>query len=124
MLSCHYVAILLGCTAVVKGLYAGEFSLQCAPLTLQRSDPLVSPGIASNHVHCIAGGNNFSRNMPGALDATDSPQTSCNVDIDHSNYWVPCLYHINGNNTYSLVPYTGNVCWTLHLSRIDQHTLD
>lgn len=114
MVSSSYTVAMLGCIGAVQALYAGEFSLNCAPLTIQRSDPIVSPGVASNHVHCIAGGNSFSRSMPGALDATNSPQTSCNVDIDHSNYWVPCLYHINSNNTYSLVPYTGNVSHALY----------
>ncbi|KAH8800438.1 hypothetical protein F5884DRAFT_685979 [Xylogone sp. PMI_703] len=89
-------------------MYAGEFSLACSPLTIQRSDPIVSPGIASNHVHSIAGGNAFSRSMSDPLAATKSPQTSCNVDIDHSNYWVPALYHIDAGGTYTLVKYTGN----------------
>lgn len=41
--------------------------MNCAPLTIQRSDPIISPGIPSAHVHAIIGGNAFNRNMKGTL---------------------------------------------------------
>jgi len=31
--------------------------------------------------------------------------TTANVDKDHSNYWVPQLYHKNDNDSLSLSPF-------------------
>jgi hypothetical protein len=105
-----FATILWAGTAFVQADFAGEFSLACAPLAIQRSDPLISPGVASGHVHGIVGGNSFSRNMGAPKAAVVNTATSCNVDIDHSNYWVPVLYHIRPDGEYELVQFTGNVC--------------
>ena len=82
------------------------FTLNCEPLTIQRSDPLVSPGVASGHVHAIVGGNAFSRNMSAPTAATVANSTTCDKYIDRSNYWVPNLYHHRMDGLYDMVDWT------------------
>lgn len=85
-----------------------EFTLSCDVLTTQRSDPLISPGIASNHTHVIVGGTAFSRTMDDNA-ATDALATTCSVAIDKSNYWQPLLYHIRSDGQFEAVEFQGNV---------------
>lgn len=79
------------------------FTVHCQQLTVQRSDPIVMPGVPSGHVHNIVGGTAFWRNE-SAAEAVNSTATTCDKMLDHSNYWVPSLYHQNRNGTFSLVP--------------------
>ena len=80
-----------------------------------RSDPLVSPGIASGHVHAVVGGNAFSRNMSTPTAATIANSTTCDKYIDHSNYWVPNLYHHRTDGMYDMVDWTGSVSGSSYL---------
>ena len=89
--------------------FADAWSIGCAPETIQRSDPLISPGGPSGHVHAVVGGNAFSRNMNDKLAATKATATSCNTNIDRSNYWIPHLYHINADGKFEMVQFTGTV---------------
>lgn len=98
------VSVLVAFTAALNG---DTFTVNCAPLTTQRSDPIVSPGVASGHVHVITGGNNFQRTMTGPNVASDATFTTCDKEKDHSNYWVPQLYHY-ANDQYELVPFRGS----------------
>jgi len=60
-------------------------------LVHERADPIVSPGVVSNHVHIIQGGSGFALNTTYAgLQA--SKCVSCQVLQDKSNYWTPSLY--------------------------------
>jgi hypothetical protein len=93
---------------------AQVFIVNCNPLTTQRSDPLVDPGMPSGHVHTVAGGNAFSRNMAAADAAEVATATSCNVVTDASNYWTPALYHKRPDGQLDLVPYTGNNVYYLN----------
>jgi hypothetical protein len=93
--------------SLASGLTGDTFTVNCVPLTQQRSDPIVQPGIASAHVHAVAGGNAFSRSMPGVYSAFDATATTCNKAIDHSNYWIPQLYHY-ANGQYTLVKFLGS----------------
>jgi hypothetical protein len=86
----------------------GEFTLSCAPLTTQRSDPIVNPGAPGGHTHVIIGGSAFSRSMsPDA--APNSRETTCSVEMDRSNYWQPLLYHIRSDGQFEAVPFQGAV---------------
>jgi hypothetical protein len=85
----------------------GMFTVNCAPLTIQRSDPIISPGMPSAHVHAIIGGNNFNRTMIGLEVAQRANVTTCNKALDHSNYWVPQLYYYH-NNMYTMVEFQGS----------------
>jgi len=84
--------------------------LNCAPLTIQRSDPIVQPGVASQHVHSIIGGNAFQRVM-GPMDATKANGTTCNKALDHSNYWVPQLYHQRDDKMWEMVEFRGSAVY-------------
>jgi Domain of unknown function (DUF1996) len=62
------------------------FTVSCDPLSIQMADPIVSPGVASGHVHAISGGTAFNRTMLGADGAVDAKATTCDKFTDHSNY--------------------------------------
>jgi len=102
-----YLAVVFSILAVVYCLDGDTFTVNCSPLTIQRSHPIVYPNAPGAHTHCVAGGNNFQRNMPGMYSAANATETSCNKKLDHSNYWVPCLYHY-ANNQYQLVNFQGS----------------
>jgi hypothetical protein len=85
-------------------------TLNCVPLTIQRSDPIVNPGVPGGHVHAIIGGNAFQRTMEGT-DATKADQTTCNKLMDKSNYWVPQLYHIRADGMFEMVEYRGSAVY-------------
>jgi hypothetical protein len=59
-----------------------------SPLVVERADPVVSLGKVSAHVHTIMGGNGFGFQMDYASNQA-STCSSCTVDQDKSNYWVP-----------------------------------
>jgi len=88
----------------------GTFTTNCSPLTLQRADPIVNPGLPGGHVHSIVGGNAFQRKM-GPKDALLANSTTCNKALDHSNYWVPQLYHQRGDGMFEMVPFSGNAVY-------------
>lgn len=66
-------------------------------------DPIVSPGIASSHVHTVQGGNAFALTMTDD-QALDSTCTSSLVKNDKSNYWTPKLYFHASNGSFISVP--------------------
>jgi hypothetical protein len=71
----------------------------------------VQPGIASSHVHSVIGGNAFQR-MMGPNDAAKANSTTCDKAIDHSNYWVPHLYHQRQSDMmWELVPFKGSAVY-------------
>jgi len=103
-----FFAVLL-CVFVsrVACLDGDTFTVNCAPLTIQRSDPIVNPGVPGGHVHSVIGGNAFRREM-GPMDAYSATETSCDKMIDHSNYWVPHMYHYTETDKmWELVPWSG-----------------
>jgi len=85
--------------------------VNCAPLTVQRSDPVIQPGIPSNHVHIVVGGNAFQRTMGPMGDSNIANATTCDKAIDHSNYWVPQLYHLRSDNMFEIVPFSHNAVY-------------
>jgi len=90
----------------------GLFTISCAPLTTQRSDPIVNPGGPGTHVHSIIGGNAFRRTMAGRA-AESANATTCSLALDHSNYWVPSLYHQRPDKMWELVPWRGSAVYYL-----------
>ncbi|KAK4442295.1 hypothetical protein QBC34DRAFT_455177 [Podospora aff. communis PSN243] len=84
----------------------------CSQLVVERSDPLVSPGVVpSPHTHQIVGGNSFNFTMdPADLDpAKASTCTSCTYSEDFSNYWTATVYFKSPENgTYRMVPLMAN----------------
>ena len=84
------------------------FTVNCSPLTIQRSDPIVSPGKPSGHVHAVIGGTAFQQTM-SATTAVDAKLTTCDKKVDKSNYWVPQLYHIRPDSKFEIVEFQGSV---------------
>lgn len=69
------------------------------PLMEGRVDPIVSPGVASGHVHTIQGGSNIGVSATGE-DLMNSNCSSALVEGDNSAYWFPKLYfHDKDNGT-------------------------
>jgi len=95
---------------LISCLDGDTFTTNCAPLTVQRSDPIVNPGIPGAHVHSVIGGNAFQRLM-GPMDALKANQTTCNKALDHSNYWVPQLYHQRSDGLWEIVTFQGSAVY-------------
>ena len=82
------------------------FTVNCSPLTIQRRDPIVSPNQdLSDHVHSVIGGTAFDAGLTPDR-ALQSVATTCDKELDHSDYWVPQMYHITPDNKYELVKFT------------------
>ena len=74
------------------------------PVALERGDPLLSPGVPSNHVHSVVGGNAFTLQMDFATTQTSTCSTVGPIP-DKSNYWMPALYFQDKNaGTFTRVP--------------------
>jgi hypothetical protein len=83
----------------------------CSQLVVERTDPLVTPGMnPSPHLHQIMGGNSFNVTMePVAHDlATRSTCTSCSFNQDKSNYWTAVLFFKRRDGKYKRVPQIAN----------------
>lgn len=90
------------------GTAAAEFTVNCAPLTIQRGDPIVFPGQISPHVHSVVGGTAFQFNQPNEV-AVGAKATTCDKILDNSNYWQPQLYHQRRDGKFELVHMQGIV---------------
>ncbi|KAL2840164.1 hypothetical protein BJY01DRAFT_250151 [Aspergillus pseudoustus] len=92
-----------------------EFSFSCLPLTTQLSDPIVSPGQRSSHTHVVTGGTAFQRHM-GLETARSANDTTCEVAMDRSNYWIPALYHANATREggFELIGYEWSAIYYLN----------
>jgi len=106
------LVVILGVFVSRVSCVGGIFTVNCVPLTIQRSDPIVNPGVPGGHVHSVIGGNAFKRTM-GAMDANNATATTCDKAIDHSNYWVPSLYHQRPDKMWELVPWRGSAVYYL-----------
>ena len=84
------------------------FTVNCQPLTIQRGDPIISPGVISAHVHAVIGGTAFQETM-SLTTAVDAKDTTCDKKLDHSNYWQPQLYHERTDGTFELITFQGSV---------------
>ncbi|PKS10707.1 hypothetical protein jhhlp_002464 [Lomentospora prolificans] len=87
MLTRPYLAALLSAVGV-----DAFWRMECPHrLGLARIDPLVNPGVASQHAHAIYGSNGFGINS-GFDQLAAGDCTSCRVKQDKSAYWHPQLY--------------------------------
>lgn len=86
------------------------FTVNCAPLTVFRGDPIVNPGVLSSHVHAVVGGTRFDLTLSNE-QARNARATTCDKTMDKSNYWQPQLYHQRRDGKFELVEMTGIVCW-------------
>ncbi|KFA60327.1 hypothetical protein S40285_07662 [Stachybotrys chlorohalonatus IBT 40285] len=98
--------------ALLASQALGQFSMlrfPCSQLVVERTDPLVFPGMAyTPHVHQIVGGNSFTTNMSLSHDLTQSTCTSCSYTQDKSNYWTAAMFFQHRNGSYHRVRQVGN----------------
>ena len=114
MLSQGFLLSILNFLALTVPSVVGQYNPNCAYfvqytggyLVTERVDPLLSPGVASNHVHSITGGNGFNANLDFAATQA-STCTTAEVTQDKTAYWMPTLYFHNGGKFYK-VPEANN----------------
>lgn len=93
---------------------AGQFNMlrfACSQLVVERTDPLVNPGMLyTPHLHQIVGGNAFNATMdPETYDMPGtSTCTSCSFAEDMSNYWTAVMFFKHSNGSYHRVKQVGN----------------
>ncbi|TVY20777.1 WSC domain-containing protein [Lachnellula arida] len=74
------------------GTFSVNHFIQADALVIGRMDPIVSPGVASGHVHAVQGGNGFALSMTNQQANSSSTCTTAYLTGDKSNYWTPALY--------------------------------
>lgn len=79
---------------------AGKFVLPTfRSMVTARMDPVVSPGLISQHSHNVIGGSGFS----SIYDPDKLRQSSCTnlpIQADKSNYWFPQIFQLLSNGSY------------------------
>ncbi|UKZ67872.1 uncharacterized protein TrAtP1_009031 [Trichoderma atroviride] len=100
----------LAALAAAAGAQAQLFTVNCAPLTQFRGDPIVSPGEISSHVHAVVGGTAFSLSTTPA-QARAASATTCDKILDQSNYWQPQVYHQRTDGQFELVTFQGSAAY-------------
>ena len=74
------------------GSFSVNHFIQGSEIVMGRMDPIVSPGVASGHVHAVQGGGGFALDMTNQQAVSNSSCTSAYLKADKSNYWTPALY--------------------------------
>lgn len=101
-------ATLLAAAAALTQNVAGQKMLRfaCSQLVVERTDPLVNPGIKyTPHLHQIVGGDAFNVTMDPSQDPAQlSKCTSCSFNQDKSNYWTAVMFFKAKNGSYIRVP--------------------
>ncbi|KXJ95039.1 WSC domain-containing protein [Microdochium bolleyi] len=109
---------LLGLACLVAQASA-FWRLPCgSPLIVERSDPIVNPGVPSGHSHTIMGANSFNFTMEGDFTSR-ATCTTCKVKEDMSNYWFPNLYFQGKDGSFTAVKQTGGAL-VYYLQRQDK----
>ncbi|KAJ2901230.1 hypothetical protein MKZ38_002094 [Zalerion maritima] len=94
------------------------FRMPCgAPVAVERLDPIVSDGGVSGHEHTVMGGNAFNSTMTYE-DTQLSTCSTCKVEFDKSNYWVPSLWYVYQNGSVTPVTQVGGAT-VYYLQRSD-----
>ncbi|CAN0020137.1 unnamed protein product, partial [Phaeothamnion confervicola] len=83
-----FLAIVLFCGTVSRT--TADFRSVCYDFAKGFMDPIVNPGQRSSHEHHFGGSLGFS---PFGIDeaAMRADVSSCDVEADFSNYWVPTI---------------------------------
>ncbi|KHO01249.1 uncharacterized protein MAM_00250 [Metarhizium album ARSEF 1941] len=106
MVSIRFTTGVVVVSALSAGCLAQVFTVNCAPLTFFRGDPIVSPGVISSHVHAVVGGTRFALDLSNE-QARNAKATTCDKSLDKSNYWQPQLYHQRHDGKFELVEMQG-----------------
>jgi Domain of unknown function (DUF1996) len=95
--------IFLATAAAVSPIHA--FLLMGKLSGYERMDPIVQPGVVSAHVHAVIGNSNFRQ----TFNANTWDKANCStmeIQENKSNYWVPSLFGVHDNGTFSAIPVT------------------
>ncbi|OAA40947.1 hypothetical protein NOR_05529 [Metarhizium rileyi] len=106
MVSSRVRSVVAVLSVLVPGSLAQLFTVNCAPLTFYRGDPIIYPGVISPHVHAVVGGTGFALSLTNE-QATKAKATTCDKSLDKSNYWQPQLYHQRRDGRFELVEMQG-----------------
>lgn len=99
---------LLGANPAVAQ-FARMLRFPCSQLVVERTDPLVFPGMAyTPHTHQIVGGDSFKLDMPQSHNFAGSACTSCSYTQDKSNYWTAAMFFQHRNGSVKRVPQIAN----------------
>lgn len=112
-MSNKYLLALFSATTLAAA-QGGLFIVHCKPLTVQRTDPIISPGQLSSHVHAVVGGTGYHMSMSND-EARDAQNTTCDKALDKSNYWQPQLYHQHHDDSFELIKLLGIVSCKLQI---------
>jgi hypothetical protein len=83
---------MIAASAALAGGAHAFWRMECpGRVGLARIDPLVSPGVVSQHAHAIHGSSGFSTTAT-TQDLLNGDCTSCRVTQDKSSYWHPAAY--------------------------------
>lgn len=86
------------------------FVMGCGkPITIDRLDPIISPGLPSAHLHTVMGGSAFNFSLTYAQTQAHHVRTTCAVSRDKSNYWVPTVYFRHANGSLESVQQVGGI---------------
>ncbi|EFZ02828.1 hypothetical protein MAA_02410 [Metarhizium robertsii ARSEF 23] len=110
MVSIRVKSAIAVASALTPGSIAQLFTVNCAPLTFYRGDPIIFPGVISPHVHAIVGGTRFALNLTNE-QASQARATTCDKHLDKSNYWQPQLYHQRRDGKFELVEMQGTMAF-------------
>jgi len=97
MTLCSFVLVFM---SLASPALAGLFVLPTfRSLVTARMDPVISPGIVSQHSHHIIGGSGFNTRY----DPAKLRQSKCSnlpLQADKSNYWFPQIFQLLSNGSY------------------------
>jgi hypothetical protein len=106
-----FAALAVACLANYAAAQFNMLRFPCSQLVVERTDPLVFPGMTyTPHVHQIVGGNSFKPSMPvGQHNLPGSSTcTSCSYTQDKSNYWTAAMYFQHQNGSFHRARQVGN----------------
>lgn len=111
MTTMRWISLLAVATMLTRNAGAQNMlRFACSQLVVERTDPLVNPGMKyTPHLHQIVGGNAFNITMDPRDDPAQlSTCTSCSFVQDKSNYWTAVMFFKHKNGSYIRVP---QVCY-------------
>jgi hypothetical protein len=102
LITMQWTTLLVAAAFTQSAVAQNMLRFACSQLVVERTDPLVNPGMKyTPHLHQIVGGNAFNVTMDPSQDpAALSTCTSCNFVQDKSNYWTAVMFFKAKNGTY------------------------
>ncbi|KAM0323914.1 hypothetical protein ACHAQA_008495 [Verticillium albo-atrum] len=90
-------------TAGLSGLAHAFTNTEVKQFMRKNIDPIVLPGQYTSHMHSFFGSDSVNVNMSSTADLQQGCSTAVNPN-DLSVYWIPTLYHVEGNKRTPIEP--------------------